>query len=409
MGPTEEITVELMQLILREAEKDSTIQVLPDLGVAELNEDLHGGSCLSRVTVKYTRQGKATQHTLSLLVKVVPKLEATKNMAQQTTFFTREIQMFNEILPRMSALLSGAMRDRHVDFSARVYYTRDAPSYLIAIEDLAPKGFKAPKRALGLDLEHSLLALRTLARFHAASVMIHRDDGSLFAVFDKYCFQEKGLNDILKKMSEGLTTLVLKKVESWPDFGPGWADRLRRRYLTMFDDLQPLWRRDEAGFNVLNHGDFGLHNVMYRHCESGGEADAIMLVDFQCCSYNSPVLDLLQFVFGSVSDDVRTDHVGTLLRGYHSELTAALRSLGAPREQHISFAGLLEEFDSKMLYGLFYSTLILPFLGFDLSSQSDVTMENITGEFKNLPLMLTDSFYSHFRKLLPLFSQKKLL
>lgn len=44
-------------------------------------------------------------------------------------------------------------------------------SYLI-MEDLTPRGYVMANRRTGLDLPHSLLAIRSIARFHAASVAV---------------------------------------------------------------------------------------------------------------------------------------------------------------------------------------------------------------------------------------------
>ncbi|KAJ8865466.1 hypothetical protein PR048_033790 [Dryococelus australis] len=363
-----EITTELMGQIMREVEKDNSIVVLPCLQVHELNEDLHGGSCISRVTVTYTRHGDTSQHTLPVIVKVQPNISLLADIAHHSSVFPREIHMFDEILPRMSALLSKALPGRHSELSAQVYYTRKTPSYLIAIEDLSPKGFKAAKRKDGLDLKHCLLALKELARFHAASVMIHRDDKRLFTVFDKYIFLEPGLNEFTNKVYGRLIPIICQAIESWPEFGRSWADGVQHRYKMLIEDLKHVWKRDDNGFNVLNHGDFGVHNVMYRYSESSGEVEDIMFVDFQGCSYNSPVLDLIQFIFGSANIDVKANHIDTLLKEYHVELMATLEALGAPQHQTITLSHLISEFDSKMIYGFFYTVCFVPILSIDAST-----------------------------------------
>ncbi|XP_063224860.1 uncharacterized protein LOC134532360 [Bacillus rossius redtenbacheri] len=413
MGSTADITVELMQQMLREVEKDNTIVVLPCLEVNELNEDLHAGSCLIRVTVKYTRRGDVYQHSLSLIVKLTPNISVTKDLFKDLDIFIREIQMFDEILPRMSHLLSQALLERHTELSARVYYTRKSPNYLIAIEDLAPKGFKSHNRKNGLDLKHSLLAFRALARFHAASVKIRHEDKSLFAVLDKHLFAGEKVKAIMKKMFDNFAAIIPQEVESWPEFGTVWADRLRKRYQTLFEDVMTLLQRDDTAFNVLNHGDCGIHNIMYRYSESSGEVEAVMLVDFQGCSYNSPVLDLHYFIFSSVSDDVRANHIDTLLREYHSELTATLEALGTPPELNISLTDLLKEFDENMAYGLYCATCLLPILTIDLSSSSGLTasnvIEGVTDDSKNLKSLLPDSFSASFKQILRFFDQKQLL
>ncbi|KAJ8871989.1 hypothetical protein PR048_028329 [Dryococelus australis] len=330
-----EITVELMQEMLREVEKDDTIMVLPFLYVHELNEDLHGGSCLSRV-----------------------KNSVSADTVQQSSQFVREIQMFDEILPRMSVLLARALPGQQADFHAQVYYTRKNPTYLIAIDDLCPKGFKASK------------------------------------LFYKHAFQEDGFAEVMNMMS-------------------GKADQVRHRYNNLYEELQSVWKRDDNGFNVLNHGDFGKHNVMYRHSEPSGDVEAIMLVDFQCCSYNSPVLDLHQFIFSSASEEVIANHIDTLLREYHAELTATLAALGAPRELSITLTRLRDEFDSKMLYAFFYATCLCPLLSIDTETCPGLTPEQLFSDSGDgtdkIQSLVADFYYTSLRKLLPIFREKNIL
>ncbi|XP_063224896.1 uncharacterized protein LOC134532391 [Bacillus rossius redtenbacheri] len=413
MGSTADITVELVQQMLRHVEKDNSIVVLPCLEVNELNEDHHAGSCTCRVTAKYTRCEDTSQNSLSLIVKLAPNLTLTKDLFKVTNLFLREIQMFDEILPRMSTLLSQALPERHTELSARVYFTRKSPSYLIAIEDLAPKGFKSHKRKDGVDLKHSLLAFRALARFHAASVKIRHEDKSLFAVFDTHFMLDGKVDGLLRKMFDNVATVIPQLVQSWPEFGSTWANRLRKRYQTLFEEMIALFHRDDTGFNVLNHGDFGINNVMYRYSEFSREVEEFKLLDFQCCFYNSPVFDLHNFIFTSVSDDVRENHIDTLLKEYHSELTATMKALGTPPEQMISLSDLLEEFDKKLAYGLYCSTTFLLLFNIDLSSISGQSNENVfeavINDQKKLQSFISDSFAASFKKLLKFFDQKQIL
>lgn len=56
--------------------------------------------------------------------------------------------------------------------SADVLYTEVGDPSLLVIEDLAPYGFRMADRLAGLDLQHCILALRGLGRFHASSVAV---------------------------------------------------------------------------------------------------------------------------------------------------------------------------------------------------------------------------------------------
>lgn len=75
--------------------------------------------------------------------------------------------MMSDTLKQMNHVLGR----RHV-LSAKVYYSqKKEPSYIV-MEDLAPLGYKMCNRLQGLDLQHALLAVQGLARFHASSIVL---------------------------------------------------------------------------------------------------------------------------------------------------------------------------------------------------------------------------------------------
>ncbi|KAJ8879301.1 hypothetical protein PR048_019909 [Dryococelus australis] len=274
MASTGEIIVELMQKILREAKKDNTIVVLPCLEVHKLKENPHQG-CYS------------------------------------------EIQMFDKILPRMS-VLTRALPSRHVNFSARVYFTCNTPSYLIAVEYLSPKDSKVP-------------TLKKLFGPKAFSTRI----GSTRQIPRSLCDDQA----VIKKLGDNNMSVVTQAIETFPE---------------------------------LQFASVGL--------------DPVHLRQRQC--------------------QVRANHIDTLLREYHIELTATLEALGASREQTISLMQLRDEFDKKMLYGFFYVVCVLPFLAMD-SVDDNADEFSKDGVDKQNPLV-TDYYLTCLRRLLPIFSQRKI-
>ena len=67
------------------------------------------------------------------------------------------------------------------EFSAKCYYTCD--SFLV-LENLNASGFTMEDRMSGLGLDQCLLVMRTLARFHASSVILYQQDPRIFKKFD---------------------------------------------------------------------------------------------------------------------------------------------------------------------------------------------------------------------------------
>lgn len=75
--------------------------------------------------------------------------------------------MMSDTLPRMNEVLGPGSSP----LNARALHTQDQPALLV-LEDLMPLGFRMADRRAGLDLDHCLLLIRNLARFHGSSAAL---------------------------------------------------------------------------------------------------------------------------------------------------------------------------------------------------------------------------------------------
>lgn len=102
---------------------------------------------------------------------------------EQMGVFNTEIIMMTTTLKEMEKIL-----DDDTKFCAKCLYGQDNPPAII-IEDLTELGFRLADRQTGLDLQHSLLAIKNLAKFHASSVAVV-EKASLFFhnyMLDMFC------------------------------------------------------------------------------------------------------------------------------------------------------------------------------------------------------------------------------
>lgn len=79
---------------------------------------------------------------------------------------------------------------------------------------------------------------------------------------------------------------------------------------------------DEA-FNVLNHGDCWLNNIMFQHDDQGNVLETIF-VDFQLCKYGSPSEDLYYVLFSSTQNGLVVQEFDYFIRYYHDNLMQSL-------------------------------------------------------------------------------------
>lgn len=89
-----------------------------------------------------------------------------------------------------------------------------------------------------------------------------------------------------------------------------------------------LMKRKDSRFNVMCHGDIWANNVMFKYNKDSGKVEECLLVDFQISNYNSPMLDLLYFIYSSTRHDIKMQKVDQILHYYHAQLVANLKKLG---------------------------------------------------------------------------------
>ncbi|GLH13621.1 CSON013154 protein [Gryllus bimaculatus] len=244
------------------------------------------------------------------------------SLATDLGVFRRETLMLAEVIPKMEALLEAAAPGRYPPLAPRCYHHGTSPVEFLVLEDLAPPGFKMADRKRGLGLKHSLLALRTLARFHAASyTVLQREPG----------LAEK-LDNIWRTMSLGLTGYVdaltrgaVEVCRSWPGFEE-YAERLEKFKKVAMDTYVKLNEPQPGAFNVITHGDYWIINFLFRY-EDG------VPTDIRALDYQAPPLEALRSaldfhgpfsLFVALAKPIlvaeRGNNTETMMTGDHSQL-----------------------------------------------------------------------------------------
>lgn len=98
------------------------------------------------------------------------------------------------------------------------------------------------------------------------------------------------------------------------------GDKLLDHYVDCYYKTTP------AGFNVLNHGDFHIRNLMF-HKDSIGTPTEVMFLDFQGPLYISLGFDVVYLINCISGSDVRNRR-NEFIRLYHSKLVENLTMYG---------------------------------------------------------------------------------
>jgi thiamine kinase-like enzyme len=125
-------------------------------------------------------------------------------------------------------------------------------------------------------------------------------------------------------------TALRKQVEKW---GPEWAtiaSKLKNFGQTMISKGIELYKRDDRSFNVFNHNDVWINNLMYKY--ENARVKDVLLLDYQLSCWGSPAIDLNYFLYGSIRDDVREKNFDKLIR-----VSSDIRIGKRMRSENISF------------------------------------------------------------------------
>ncbi|CAL1685860.1 unnamed protein product [Lasius platythorax] len=354
-----------MEKTLRKSENDSSIQVIDIISKPATNKGDNYSSDMVRVIVEYSRDqsGRKITEKKSIIVKIAPTQGIRKDIIVQLRIFNTEMLMMMDTLDKMNKLLEPKYR-----LSGKgMYVQRDNPTLLV-IEDLAPLGFRMACRQAGLDLPHCILAIRGLARFHATSVAVCEKEPNQKQMFSRGIFSSEHPPEMSEFFVLSIKHLA-KEMANWPEFKK-YSEKVAKLADHIYKVGIEACKFSEDDFNVINHGDCWVNNMMFKYNNDGKPIDHIF-VDFQVCVYTSPAVDLLYFFSTSPSPDVIENNRDILFNEYLSTLSATMKQLDC-KTQPPTKEELNASMKRRAAYEMIASFTVLPIILVDKNEVKDI-------------------------------------
>ncbi|XP_011186984.2 uncharacterized protein LOC105214965 [Zeugodacus cucurbitae] len=278
--------------------------------------------CTTMTSVKLEVELKTGATKLVSYMLKLP-IEWVQKLLKGTGVFDVETSMYRDVIPELEKLYRDA--DVEVKFGPQ-YYELDTPSEtgFILMEDLCLRGYKNVKRLDGLDQEHTEMALKKLAQWHAATAVRVAVKGDYPKVVSTGIFTEEFVV-MIKDMDEQTTKIFNECARTFKGHEV-YIDDMEK-----YEEFRSMLHADPNEFNVLNHGDFWANNIMFQY-DAAGKLKETCFVDFQCSRYSSPAHDLYNILLSSTCFEIKLKYFDYFVKYYHDNLAENLKLLKYPKK-----------------------------------------------------------------------------
>ncbi|XP_017052340.1 uncharacterized protein LOC108095682 [Drosophila ficusphila] len=342
------------------------LEIKPALGNGE-----NYASVMTRINVEYTTNSSKAKESTRFLVKTTfSDKDPAAEVLLDYGVYTREMDMYEQILPKLANLVRSELGDSRKLFAGTVNVDRSQNS--IIFEDLSLEHYKVADRLKKLDMAHTHLVLEKLANFHAAGAALAERHPDIFAKnFDRGFFNQhtRGYEPIMKNLLQALS----RSLELDPDLKERYQAKIDRLVENVMDYGEKATSIVPGDFLTLAHGDLWTTNVMFQYDSENHPTNAIF-IDFQFSMWTSPAIDLHYFFSNTLQEHIRLKHQPELVQFYYYKLRDALKRVKYSGHVPSLFA-FHQQFRSRAFYAAFASLCFEPSQAYN--GKEEASMEQI--------------------------------
>lgn len=276
----------------------------------------------------------------------------------------------------------------------------------VTMEDLAVKGYINCERRNFMDLDHTVCALKKLAKFHASALTVKIKDPQLFGELteslEEVIYKENLETTPMRmcsNMSMESSLKSLELIEPRTQELQAIIDHIAGYVGKTYDIMYRIFNGPKEKYHTICHGDPWMNNMLFLHDNDGKIID-LKLVDYQICRHTSLATDIHYFIYSSVQSSLIKKSYESLIRIYHTEFLKELRRSNVDEQ-------ILAELDKEWLekelrtYSL-YGVLIGCFMANPILAEEEDVLQ-----FETLGFSSDNPMYSSDKRVMNV-SQKKL-
>lgn len=197
---------------------------------------------------------------------------------------------------------------------------------LFIFEDLSIKGFKMHDIAELQNVEHCMMGLTALARFHSKTIIYEENqEDRNYRISDDFQDYLTGGAYSDNKVIANAIKIGLRIAEESENFGKNTVhfEDVSKKWYDAYKKGIEMSYISKSERNVISHSDLWNNNIMFRYDENE-EPKQCVFVDYQVCRLSPPGADIMSYLYLNTSTQVRSQHMNFLLKHYYEELKKEL-------------------------------------------------------------------------------------
>lgn len=275
-------------------------------------------SLILRAEINYTTSISGAS-SLSVVIKLPPTSGIESEFCETSPIYVTEQDMYDGPLHDIKNLLVsvGDFAKTH----PKLIYQQTKPHRAIVLEDLGAQGYVRITQPLP-NYEDSKRVFQRLAKYHAAGFFLIKQNRSDYSRFKASMFHMEDPMIRESFLSEPFDVLC-DVVTSWGGMDE-YALKLKRFRKNFIAMGQRLYEPDSNGYNVLNHGDFHIKNLLFKL--NGETIEDFHFLDYQVSVLASPCVDLYYALYNMISNENRRARGSEIIHDYYVEFANTLKS-----------------------------------------------------------------------------------
>ncbi|KAK0074728.1 hypothetical protein PV326_012209 [Microctonus aethiopoides] len=257
--------------------------------------------------------------SINFFMKLPPLLNSPQyKFNEEHESFTKEVDLYTTVFPKI--------------FFGFNYCSIIPECFLglkneiIVLEDMAHLGYVMADKFTPLDLNHCIIVMKTLARFHAKSIIYEYKQKKNINDEFSHCLHEAlfPIKDGLgRKMFNAAVKGVLSMVDLVTDLNECSKEKLKDKIIILSVNHAKMLLPSKKYKNVLCHGDLWTNNILFEY-DSTKKPNNCCLIDFQLARYNPPAHDILCFLQFTTTRKFRDNYADELFKIYYQTLAELL-------------------------------------------------------------------------------------